>query len=108
MKLDDMIKGVFENEVERYRADTPPLSMPATRPAARQHIGKKRAYNPLADIAAFLLVIAFCVMTGPLKNDPRLRSPIAGQGENIAWLIPENPIAAVCDFLYVRYSSYEE
>jgi hypothetical protein len=110
MKFDEMIKGVFENEVEQYR--TPPLSMPVTRPAmrpaTRAHTGKKRAYDPLADIVMLLFIIGFCVVTGPVKNDPRLRSPIAEQSAYIARLIPENPAAALYDFLYVNHSSYEE
>jgi hypothetical protein len=108
MKLDEAIKGVFENEVERYREYIPPLLIPVTRPTMRQHTGKKRTYNPLVDIVMFLFIIAFCLITGPVKNDLYLRSPLAGQGEHIAQLIPENPIAALCDFLYVNHSSYEE
>jgi hypothetical protein len=108
MKLNKAIKSVFENEVEQYREYTPPLSMPVTQPVTRQHTRKKRAYNPLADIVTLLFIIAFCLMTGPVRNDLYLRSPIAGQSAYITQLMPENPAAALYDFFYVNHSSYEE
>jgi hypothetical protein len=108
MKLDDLIKSVFENEVERYRRYTPRLNIPVN----QQNAGKKRAYSSLTDlpanIVATLCIIVFCVMAKPMNIDPRLRSPIAEQGEYIAQLIPENPAAVLYDFVKAIDSSYEE
>jgi hypothetical protein len=74
MKLDDTIKGVFENEVERYRGHTPRLTMPVN----QENTGKKRTHSSLTDspanIMAMLCIIVFCVMASPVKTDPRLRN----------------------------------
>jgi hypothetical protein len=108
MKLNDVIKGVFENEVERYRGHTPRLKMPEN----QQNTGKKRAHSSLtnspANIMVMLCIIVFCVIAKPVKTDPRLRSPLAEQGEYIAQLIPEDPVTVLYDFIKVINSSYEE
>ncbi|MDR1232356.1 MAG: hypothetical protein LBK61_13265 [Spirochaetaceae bacterium] len=104
MKLNDAIKGVFESEVERYREHIPRLKMPVN----RQNVDKKHAHNSLANIMVMLCIVAFCVMAKPMKTDPRLRSTLAKQGEYIAQLIPEDPVAVLYDFVKVINSSYEE
>jgi hypothetical protein len=108
MKFDDAVKGVFENEVERYRGHTPRLHMPVN----RQNTGKKSTRGSPADlpanIMAMLCIIVFCVMAKPVKTDPRLQSPFTEQGEYIARLLPEDPAAVLYDFIKTINSSHEE
>jgi hypothetical protein len=108
MKLDDMIKSVFENEAERYRGHTPRLTMPVNQQSAGKKCGHSSLIDLPANIMLTLCIIVFCVMAKPMKTDSRLRSPLAEQGEYIAQLIPEDPVAVLYDFVKAINSSYEE
>jgi hypothetical protein len=106
MKIDTLIRSVFEAEVEQNRSCTPPvpgdvsLFLGAT-PAKKGSGTWLRINAALAACFAFVLFISALA----LKTDV-LRTPLVyHQGEAIARLIPENPGEALYDFLYALNSS---
>ncbi|GHT98828.1 hypothetical protein FACS1894142_5670 [Spirochaetia bacterium] len=105
MKIDTLMKDVFEAEIEQNRSRIPPVSGDASlllRAAPPQNGLGTRLRTGAALAACFAFVIFISVLS--LKTDV-LRSPLVYQGEAIAKLIPENPAEALYDFFYAINSS---
>jgi hypothetical protein len=105
MKIDIVIRNVFEADVEQNRSRIPPVPgdvspfFEAT-PAKKGSGTWLRINAALAACFAFVLVISVLA----LKTDV-LRTPLVHQGDALARLIPENPRESLYNFLYALNSS---
>jgi hypothetical protein len=106
MRIDRLVKGVFEREVKKNCFIMPPL------PAFNQIdfeekavaiIGSRRSHIMEICLAAcFIIVFGISIFL----KDGVFRSPLVNQGVSIAQLFPENPKAAFYEFVLAINSSF--
>jgi hypothetical protein len=104
MKIDKIIKAVFEREVNGNYSIMPSLQNHILSDLWGGTILKDRR-GRLMEIglaACFIIVLAISVF---LKDDV-FRSPIVHQGTFIAQLFPKNPRDAFYDFISAIHSSF--
>jgi hypothetical protein len=104
MKIDTIIKAVFEREVNGNHSIITPFQNYCPSDFGEKTIIKNRQ-NHLMEIgfvACFIIILGISVF---LKDDI-FRSPIVNQGASIAQLFPENPGEALYDFISAIHSSF--
>jgi hypothetical protein len=104
MRIDNIIKAVFEREVAGNRSVIPPLQNYSPGGSGGKIIIKHRQ-GRLAEAgfaACFIIILGISVF---LKDDI-LRSPIVNQGAAIGQLFPENPKEALYGFISAIHSSF--
>jgi hypothetical protein len=104
MKIDEIIKAVFEREVNGNRSITTPFQNYSPGGLREKTIIQNRR-GRLVEIgfaACFIVILGISVFL----KDGFLRSPIVNQGAFIEQLFPENPEEALYDFISAIHSSF--
>jgi hypothetical protein len=106
MRIDSLLKAAFAREVEKNCSALPPF--PAFDPIDWERntvaIEKNRRSHGMEIGLAACFIIVFGVSI--FLKDGVLRSPLANQGASIARLFPENPKAALYEFIGALNSSF--
>jgi hypothetical protein len=104
MQIDEIIKAVFEREVNENRSIITPFQNYSPGGLGGKTILKNRR-SRLMEIgfaACFIIILGVSVF---LKDDV-LRSPIVNQGASIVRLFPEDPKETFYDFISAIHSSF--
>jgi hypothetical protein len=109
MKIDEIIKAVFEREVNGNRSIISPFQNYSPGGLGSYALGEKTIIknrrSRLMEIgfaACFIVILGISVF---LKDDV-FRSPIVNQGTSIARLFPEDPKETLYDFISAIHSSF--
>jgi hypothetical protein len=102
MKIDTLIKNVFELEIEYNRSRIPPV-----KPIPMDAKKKERQKDTLSWSHVILLASVMVVLFISLISvkETVLRSSLADQALGIEKIFPENPSQVFYDFLFETHSS---
>ena len=106
MKIDRLIREVFEREVEKNRSVMHPLPTPNKIDFERKYIATTE--NRRGHIVEIGLAACFIIFLGisVFLKDGVFRSPLVNQGASIAQLLPENPREVFYGFILAIHSSF--
>jgi hypothetical protein len=104
MKIDEVIKAVFEGEVDGNRSVISPLQNYSPGGSGEKTVTENRR-SRLAE-AGFAVCFIVILGISVLLKDGFFRSPLANQGASIARLFPEDPKEALYNFIFAIRSSF--
>jgi hypothetical protein len=104
MRIDKIIKAVFEREVKGNSSIITPFQNYSPSDLGEKTIIKNRRSHlmEIGFAACFVIILGISIF---LKDD-FFRSPIVNQGSSIEQLFPENPQEALYSFILAMHSSF--
>jgi hypothetical protein len=104
MKIDEVIKAVFEGEVKGNRSVISPLQNYSPGGSGEKAVIENRR-SRLAETG---FAVCFIVILGisVFLKDSFFRSPLVNQGASIAQLFPEDPKETFHNFIFAIRSSF--
>jgi hypothetical protein len=106
MRIDRLIKAVFEREVEKNCSAMPPFPrhnrLDLEKKAAAMPENRRGHIMEIGLAACFIIVFGISIFL----KDGVFRSPLASQGASIAQLFSENPGATFYEFILAVNSSF--